>query len=483
MADPHKELAGEVNPSPTASTSKTGHRAIAQMPVYSFSPSASPEFQARVDAFTNVATNHLVDALGTEALGGATAKPFSSEREGETLHIVYPLTVNRGDLLGELLTLLAARVPTAVLHEGTVGWQEPEWSALATRHLLGIVSAVTGDPPRSFASTSSPVDLTRTTLWINATHQALSVPGGVRDAQGSPLPQEIGGAKSAAKYLTKAFAALRSCVPTEGEQEALKTLERLLKLWQKSKHTEALGILRKQKISWGTVLMAGSPTETKKIKGKEVRVITAPSKPSKSPWLSGKERTAISSILANAWSEPEEKRKVWVGLSPEQQHAQYNDFVKALKSHYEEINKMSSSIHSKLGHRKKWIYSAVNEAGSAPKSKKDKANQFAWTTAFFKLKTSDVKLPVALVFAPSHYLTDSQYKTQDTLDKLFSQVPCDITPSMFLENTPVLELWKEWATRFAPKLTVKRTEVPQAESLKDDNPFALLLTGADAPVR
>jgi len=340
---------------------------------------------------------------------------------------------------------------------------------------MGIVSAIGGEPPKSFASTSSPVDLVRTAVWITTCHQALSVPGGVRDAQGLPLPGEFGGAKSASKYMTKTFASLRSSASEEADHVAIATMEKLLKLWMKTKHADALGVLRNQKISWGAVVLAGSPTEKKKVKGKEITQITGPIHPKKSPWLSGRERTTLSNILAETWSRPEELRKEWLALKPKDQHTRFNEFIKALKDHYENINRLSSSIHSKLGHRKKWIYSACKSAEVAPKSKKDKANPFNWTQAFFKTELQTMKLSVALIFAPSHYLPEDRFKAFDTLDGLFNKFDKAISGSdITLSGDPTEDLWKEWANRFVPDFSLKRTEVPSAETLGDVNPYDVL---------
>jgi len=146
-----------------------------------------------------------------------------------------------------------------------------------------------------------------------------------------------------------------------------------------------------------------------------------------------------------------------------------------LKKHATELNQISSSVHSKLGHRKKWIHSACLAADVAPSSKKDKSNEFVWAQNFFKSKTKTVNLSVALVFAPSHYLIDSKYDNDSILDALceLDKVigPSDITDDIAGVMTP---LWKEWAERFNPDLSIDLSEVPNAETLEDDNPYSEL---------
>jgi len=198
-------------------------------PMYSLSPDVSPDFERRVQTFVNEANTSLLAKLARTALGDEQSTPFASSREGDTITISVPLTMARGDALAELILLIAAQIPTAVLHECTTGWVEPQWTSETSRQLMGFVSAVQGVPD-SFASSSSPVDLTRVAVWITACNSALSQPGGVEGAVGSVLPTEVGGAKSANKYLTKAFGALRAVSSEPMHQAAVATLERLFKI-------------------------------------------------------------------------------------------------------------------------------------------------------------------------------------------------------------------------------------------------------------
>jgi len=377
-----------------------------------------------------------------------------------------------GDVLAEVILLLAANIPTAVIRQGTQGWEEPQWTSETSRQLMGIVSAIQG-PPNSFTSSSSPIDLTRLAVWITACNSALSRPGGDRTAQGSVVPTEVGGAKSASKYLQRVFGSLRAISSEQKHQAAIATLERLLKLWMKDKADEALALVRKNKISWGSVLIRGSPTETKKVKGNLITQVKSPSKPSRSPFLSNKERQLISSLLAPIWDRPAQMRTDWNKLSSEEQHDQYHEFVKMLKEHNEKLNKISTSIHAKLGHRKRWIHAACEERNAAPSKKKEKTNEFVWSQNFFKLTTTEVNLSVALIFAPSHYLVDPEYDCDTILTRLWRIGKVVDAPECTAERCgKTEELWKEWAQRFRPDFSQKKDSMPQAETLADKNPFA-----------
>jgi hypothetical protein len=443
-----------------------------QVPLHSYSPDVSPEFQERIDQFIQDSNDSLRSALARQAMGESKDTPFASVREGDKINIVVPLTMSRGDMLAELILLLASKVPTAVLLEGSQGWEEPQWTSESSRHLMGIVSAIQA-PPASLSSSSSPVDLARLAVWVTACNSALSVPGGVETAVGSVLPTSVGGAKSASKYLSKVFGALRAISSEEKHTQAIKTLDMLLKLWIKSQHTVALDLVRKNKISWGTVLLAGSPTEKKKVKGQEITLVKAPSKPSRSPYLSGKERQELSSLLASAWNTPDQLRTTWNRLSPEEQHQNYSEYIIMLKKHYENINKISTTVHSKLGHRKKWIHNACEDKDAVPMKKKDKSNEFIWTANFFKLDLTEINISVALVFSPHHYLTDSKYDGDNIITRLFNRrkvIDASDTTEHLCGVT--VGLWREWAMRFEPDLSTEQGSVPAAVTLEDQNPYA-----------
>jgi len=440
--------------------------------LYSYSPDVSPEFQKRTDDFINGTAASLQSRLARQSMGDSSEIAFASVREGERINIVVPLTISRGDMLAELILLLASKVPTAVLLEGTQGWEEPTWTAESSRHLMGIVSAVQG-PPESLSASSSPVDLARLAVWVTACNSALSQPGGVDTAVGSVVPTQVGGAKSASKYMSKVLGALRAISSEDKHQAAIKTLDMLLKLWIKGQREIALSLVRRNKISWGTVLIAGSPTEKKKVKGQEITLVKAPSKPSRSPYLSGKERQALSSILAPIWNKPEQLRQSWNALSAQDQHTGYKDYIRELKEHYENINKISTSMHAKLGHRKKWIHAACEERDAVPNKKKDKSNEFIWSANFFKLDLTDVNLSVALVFSPHHYLVDPKYDADNIITRLFNRnkvIDASDTTDMLCGVT--VELWRDWAMRFEPDLRLQQGSVPPANTLEDQNPFA-----------
>jgi hypothetical protein len=82
-------------------------------------------------------------------------------------------------------------------------------------------------------------------------------------------------------------------------------------------------------------------------------------------------------------------------------------------------------------------------------------------------------LAVDLVFAPNHYLTQDKYSCDDILTRLWSLdkvlEPGDVTEEIC---GVTVGLWKEWALRFEPDLNITRSQVPQAISLEDPNPFA-----------
>lgn len=238
---------------------------------------------------------------------------------------------------------------------------------------------------------------------------------------------------------------------------------------------QALALVKENKISWGTVLNAGSPTERTKVKGNVITQIKSPCKPSRSPFLTTKERQAISSLLAPIWNRPDEYRYLWNQLSPPEQHTRYEEFVVLLKKHYEEINKISTSVHAKLGHRKKWIHAGCREHNVEPNKKKDKSNEFIWATNFFKLDLTECNLSVALVFAPNHYLLDQKYECDNILARLFKTNRVgkgDMATDQLCGVTQ--PLWQEWLTRFEPDLSENLGTIIPAETLVDDNPFAIL---------
>jgi hypothetical protein len=296
------------------------------------------------------------------------------------------------------------------------------------------------------------------------------------------LPSSVGGAKSASKYLTRIMAGLRAGLPDEDTSTAIKTLELLLKAWQKTRGEQALNLLRKNKISWGALQLAGSPTQIKKgKKGKpDQTVIVSPSKPSTSPWLSVQERVKISKLLSEKWSFSDDLRKEWIVLTPVEQHKQYNSFVTRLKDGYTEMSRISNSVHAKLGHRKNWIFKAVTQAGLMPKSKKDKEDNFKISSIFFSsVKLSNLGLSIKKAFSPSEYLESIDSSARGTFNACIG-IDTDnevIVSDFSLEkHGPAYELWQIWAEKFVPVFPAKINIIPDAAGLPDDNPYVLLDT-------
>jgi len=452
--------------------------------LHSFDASVSLEQQERFAEILNSVSTNLEARIGLEAMGSDVSRPFACSRTGEVIHLVFPLTVQPGDMLGGLITYLSTQIPTCVIHMGDRGWTEPDWSGESRRHLSGIITALLG-PPSSFASSSSPVDLARLAVWVNACSQALSIPGGVRDAVGAVLPSSIGGAKSASKYLTRVFSGLRGGITDEDVLTAINTLALLLKVWQRLQGPAALELVRKNRIGWGTVLLAGAPTAQKKVKKQDSMqtVLVSPSKPSSSPWLSTAERTKLAHLFSDVWSRPDSWRIEWNALTAWEQHDHYSEFVERLKSHYEELNRISSSVHSKLGQRKRWIYAVVTDSGNAPKSKKDKADPFKWSALFWKCDLNRLHNAVKKTFSPVTYLVDEKWQSLTVWSSLFNTgrdlntiEAADFDDS----DTPAWELWQIWASIFEPKFPSLPSQVGDSTSLADENMYAIL-AGSSEP--
>jgi hypothetical protein len=398
---------------------------------------------------------------------GASDKPFSAVRDGDVVHLMYPQHVAKGDLLAALITALAANISSCIIHESSAGWSEPEWSAEARRHLGGLLTAIEG-PPDSFSHTSAPADLARISLWVTACAAALSRPGGVADAQGDVLPVQVGGQKSASKYMSKVISGLRSNITDDSCLESVATLSMLLKIWQKENYEKALTIVRKCKISWSAVLFRAAPTAV--IKGKRGRpdqtVVRSPPKPSRSPWLSAAERSELGNIFKEEWSFLEEYRKRYVALSAEQQHRQFGTFIREIKTRYEVLNATSNSVHSRLGKRKYWIERVCQKDNYKPKPKKDEAESFLLSAHFFKQDLTKLDLRVKKVFAPLTYLDEQPYKTLTTWTNCHSSDDSSyrVTSADFNHNDDgdAYRLWQIWADLFLPVFpgSTLRTEDP-----------------------
>jgi hypothetical protein len=447
--------------------------------LHSFSVDATGEFQQRVSQFISNATGRLVASLGTAmAQGEKDHAAFATTRIGDTVHIHWPQHVKSGDLLAEVIGLLATQLPTVIIHEGDKGWSEPEWTRDQRLRLFGIVSALQGIP-QSFATTSSPLDIMRVAVWLRACVVALNRQGGVHDAVGSPLPSGIGGEKNASKYILKTLQGLKAGQTDENVLSAVSCLDILLSLWTKTQGDKALALIRKQKISWGTVLNAGAPTIKKKVNKIEITQVVTPLKPSRSPWLTKSEANHLSQLFTSLWGREKEFRENWVQMPAEMQHQRYREYVKQVASHFEQLKTVSSNVHAKLGHRKKWVIASVKAAGKEPKSKKDKTNLFAWSAAFFKLDLTKTGLSIVMTFSPAHYLTDVKYQTDEYLDEMWNHATA--SPGKKLQHVQanhldphVKALFGIWLERFAPIASTNKSAIPDSSNIADENAFAVL---------
>jgi len=463
------------------SSKKITVEALVSSPVYNFASDVSQEFREQVEALTQSMAKHMDNTLAMNAMGGDSTKAFSSTRDGDVVHLVYPGLVKDGDLLAGLITVLAALIPSCVIHKSDASWSEPEWTGESRAHLSGLISGLYRVPD-SFAHSSSPTELARISMWITACSAALSVPGGVADAQGDVLPSAVAGGKSASKYMTKILAGLRSNVSDESMSQAINTLAILLKMWQKTQARTALAILRKCKIGWSTVLFRGAPTTI--IKGKKNKpdqtVVRSPPKPSKSPWLSKAERSELGNIYKDDWSRTDRFRDTWVALSSEEQHVKFNETVKALKAHYEYLNNTSNSIHAKLGKRKHWIERVCKEDEFKPKVKKDESASFALADHFFQKKLSNSQMSIKKLFSPLTYLPDFPGE-QSMLETWNSLIPSTEQPSRISsadfsldEEGRSYRLWQIWADMFLPVFTINAAETEEPQPSVDNNFFKAL---------
>jgi len=398
---------------------------------------------------------------------------------------MYPLHVKDGDLLGGLITVLAAQIPTCIIHESSAGWSEPEWSPESRRHLAGLISGIRRVPD-SFGHTTSPTDLARVSLWIVCASAALSIPGGVPDAHGSVLPSSVGGAKSASKYLTKVMQGLRSNVTDESMLSAIDTLGALLKLWQKTKRDDALSVVRKCKIPWSELLFKGAPTKV--IKGKKGKpdqtVLQSPAKPSKSPWLSSAERAALGEYYKDEWSALEGFRDKWVALDASEQHTQFNSRVDLIRKHYEKLHSISSSVHSKLGKRKHWIEVVCKQDNYNPKVKKDESQSFLLSAHFFKKDLSKANFAIKKIFAPSTYLSHVDEDESENWTSLFTfdgDVARYTSADFNMEDHgDTYLLWRIWADLFKPVFRKETSDVAEPQPTQDINIFESLEAEASA---
>jgi hypothetical protein len=445
----------------------------------SFSPDTTGDFQKAVSSFIQDATGRLIASLGTAKLQGDKDIPaFCTSRVGDVVHLYWPKHVKSGDLMAEIIGHLASQVPTVIIHECDKGWAEPEWTRDQRLRLLGIVAALQGTPD-SFASSSSPLDIMRVAVWLRACTVALSKKGGVNDAISAPLPPSIGGEKSASKYILKTLQGLKAGQTDQGVLSAVAALDTLLTLWTKLQGDQALELIRKQKISWGTVLNAGAPTIKKKDKGREITQVLYPLKPSRSPWVTKSEAVALSAYFAPLWERDKEMRDKWLKLPADEQHATYKEQVKEVTKHFDLLKTVSTSVNARLGHRKRWIYMAVRRANKAPTKKNEKNNPFVWSSQFFKIDLSKAGLSIALSFAPYHYLADPDTGGDDFIQRSWAlareqedkhlKFVEGVLPSKNLER-----LWKIWLDYFKPEALEELSKIPDSSGIKDDNKFGAL---------
>jgi hypothetical protein len=474
---PIRSSSGDAHTAPRGHLTSSGLTQLMQDPKYSYSNDVSPEFQERIEKLTKEMGAKLDSQLGLSALGGDVNRPFSAIRDGDVVHLMIPQHINSGDLLAACLMALASQIPTCILHESSAGWAEPEWSAESRKHLGGIVSAIK-EIPKSFAHSTSPTDLVRISLWITACSSALSRPGGVPDAHGDVLPTSVGGQRSASKYLSKVIAGLRSNVLDETMLSAIDALTMLLKIWQKVNHDNALTIARNCKLAWSTVLFRAAPTEV--IKGKRNKpdqtVVRPPSKPSRSPWLSQSERSALGTLLKDDWSFLENFRKDWIALPAVEQHKQFNSYIRRIKAKYEELNVLSISIHSKLGKRKYWIERLCKQQGYKPKVKKGESDSFLLSTHFFQQDLSLLNFQVAKVFAPITYLPNERFAVNESWSSFFmpdDEVSWDeITFDDINQETK--ELWSIWVHIWHPLFPIAKQVPPDPPPVDSFNMFKVL---------
>lgn len=450
--------------------------------MWSFAPDASADFMQVMDTLSKAFGNEITAKLTIDALGGDKSVAFNAVREGDVVHLMYPQNVKKGDLLAALITALASSLPNCIIHECSAGWSEPEWSAETRKHLAGLLMAIQG-PPESLSHTSHPADLARISLWINTMGSALSRPGGVSDAHGDVLPDSVGGQKSASKYMSKVISGLRSNISDDSMIKSIDTLNVLLKLWQKQHHEEALAVVRKCKIKWSVVQFRAAPTEL--IKGKKRQpdqlVLKPPLKPSRSPWLSPAERSELGNIFKDRWSFLDEFRTRWIALTAEQQHRQFNTFIRDIKKQYEELNSISTSIHAKLGKRKYWIERVCKADKYNPKPKKGETESFMLSAHFFKRDLTSLILPVKKAFAPVMYLDNEElFGTVTTWSQFFPNTKEDsenirLSSADFnSDDGTAYRLWQIWADVFLPVIPPNTEKVVDPSPTESTNPFSVL---------
>jgi hypothetical protein len=259
----------------------------------------------------------------------------------------------------------------------------------------------------------------------------------------------------------------------------------MLKMWQKARRVEALGIVRQCKIKWSEVLFKGAPTTL--IKGKRNKpdqtVVRSPPKPSRSPWLSQAERSAIGEVFKDRWSALDSIRDKWVALSSEQQHRQFNTVVKSIQTHYSELHRISSSVHAKLGKRKHWIEASCKQDGYNPKVKKDESQSFLLAAHFFKKDLSLLNRRIVKTFSPATYLRDISEEDAITYEQLTPEKGTVRYSSIDFDEADYGEffrLWRIWADMFKPCFSHDAPPEVEANPSENVNIFATLETNVSA---
>jgi hypothetical protein len=328
--------------------------------------------------------------------------PFSSEVVTGKLHIAVPTSgINTGDILAQCIVVLSTLVHDDVeLDFYYSSWEEPNWDREARLYLTGVLASAHEEAPSSFAATSSPIDLTRVAVWAEACHMALAQKKSHEQVRATVLPTNIVGGQSATRYLSKVYAHLRSAAG-KGADPAVRTLERLLKLFCRRLHDTAIMIIRKQKIPWSDVLFKGASTEAYKVKQQVRTRVVTPAKPSRSPWWHREEAAAISNLVNSYWQAPEKIRTEWVALKSEQQHSDYSKYVSRVREAYQEMKRVSELLFAQSGHRKRYILAALKkEQSNVSKKKRQQRSNFQLADAFWKLDLTGCYEPVKWAFSP-----------------------------------------------------------------------------------
>jgi len=281
----------------------------------------------------------------------------------------------------------------------------------------------------------------------------------------------------------KVMQTLRSNITDESITRSIDTLAMLLKVWQKANYERSLQIVRKCKLAWSTVLYRGAPTTV--IKGKKNKpdqtVIRSPPKPSRSPWLSSAERSELGNIYKDKWSALDGIRSRWVALESQEQHKQMNSFIREIKSHYEELNNISNSVHAKLGKRKHWIELVCKEDGFKPKPKKGESESFLLSAHFFSKTLTQFDNRVKRVFAPITYLPDiDQTLSQQSIWASLFPEKDDVHRISSAQFSPLnagraVKLWQIWADLFLPVFRRNDLQVEEPQPVADRNIYSVLL--------